>query len=649
MSSRHLRLLLSGALALTLAACGGGSGGVATNPPGTAPQSAVVPMILSDASSEDWALIGVKVLSIDLMPQGGGTPVTVFTAQSPVPSVNLAQLDQLGEILANASVPLGTYTGATLTVGANPGDVLLTVAADPQPGFDGVPGSSIPADQIQIQGKKGSAPNLSVPVKVAFASPWVVGADSNGALDLEVDLSHPAFIIGHQRPGAAATIWAVNFNGPVRHHHRKDLRRLVLRHSYGHVTAVAADNASITLAKDLPALPVQNPQTPVSTAVSLQIQADALNGTYLYDVDAKTRTLIKDFAAQAATLVGKYLRVAARYQQDGTLVATRIWVASDFNSVWLSPEGHVLHVDAANGVIEVAGESGAPVSLSVDANTQFFFRTPQDAQADAAPIGTGTAFLASHNLVRGFKIHASLVDPLAATWVAQSIDIETAVYDGRITAADPAGFVQTRSFRRASDDYSYQLNYIPGDDPNGTDANGAAITGFKWWNFAYPSLTNSGATAADAFIAATNGSVDFGGTVGSLTPWGITFACWNQTSNPDGWSAANTVLVPTRLPLGTVANAYANGSFTLTVPGGVTAATVQISSSAGSATLAYQIDRSGGLVTISPVDVTSSEGMSALTAGLISGTLVKVYGVPQADGSIKAYAIAYYTGDAPAN
>jgi len=78
-------------------------------------------MLLSDASSEDWATIGVKVLSIALVPQGGGSNVTVYTAPSTVPMVNLAELDQIAEILGNATVPAGTYTGAVLTVSANAG------------------------------------------------------------------------------------------------------------------------------------------------------------------------------------------------------------------------------------------------------------------------------------------------------------------------------------------------------------------------------------------------------------------------------------------------------------------------------------------------------------------------------------------------
>jgi len=620
-----------------------------TSTTSAAAQTAALPVIMSDASSEDWSLIAVKVLSIALMPQGGGTPVTVYTGPSQAPFVNLAQLDQIGELLGNASVPVGSYSGATLTVSANPGDILLTAAADPHAGFEAAPGSSIPSDQIQIQGKQGTARDLTVPVRLEFAAPLVVSVSHSNALDLEVDLGHPAFIVAHLAPGAAAPVWAVNFDGPVRRHPRADLTRLVLRHAYGNVSGIAADNTSITIAKDLPALPVQSPEVPVATGQSLQILADAVNGTLFYDVDARTRSTIKDFSAQAASLAGKYVRVAARYQQDGSLVATRVWASSRFNSVWLSPEGHVLHVDPAGNVVTVADESGGAVNMTVDANTQFYFRAPQDALADATPIGAGTGFLAAHDLVRGFKVHVSVVDPLATPLVAQSVDIETAAFDGRISAPDMTGYTQMRQFNDSADDYRYLLNYIPPDAKNGVDANGDAVTGFKWWNFAYPTLVDSGANAIGDFVAATGGAVDFGGTAGSVSPWGVSFARWSPASSPGMWQAANAVLIPTRLPAGSVANPFSNGSFTMTVKGGTTAVAVEVGTTAGSATLAYQIDRSGGIVTVSPVDVTTADGLAALTRGIVSGAKVKVYGVPQVDASIKAYVLAYYTGETPAN
>ena len=143
--------------------------------------------------------------------------------------------------------------------------------------------------------------------------------------------------------------------------------------------------------------------------------------------------MIKDFSSETS-VAGKFVRVAARYQQDGTLVATRIWASSQFNSVWLSPEGHVLHVNTAGNTVTVESESGRGVDLAIDTNTQFFFRQPQNALADATPIGTGTAFLANHDLVRGFKVHASVVDPLATPLVAQTIDIEVAKFAGKISA-----------------------------------------------------------------------------------------------------------------------------------------------------------------------------------------------------------------------
>jgi Domain of unknown function (DUF4382)/Domain of unknown function (DUF5666) len=648
MFSNKSRLLAMGLASAVLAACGGGgTSGSSMNPPPSAPQSAQVSMIVSDASTEDWATIGVKVLSIALVPQGGGSNVTVYTAPSPAPTVNLAELDQIAELLGNVSVPVGTYSGAVLTISANPGDVLLTTSANPEAGFAAAASTTIPAADIQIQHTTGSAGSLTVPVDVNFVSPLVVAANQNNALDLEFDLGHPAFLVGHVPPGAGATLWAVNFNGPVRHHPLHDLTWLVLRHMYGDVTAIASDNSSITITKEFPTEPVVTPETAVAGAQSLQILADATNGTIFYDVDAKTRTVIKDFSSEAS-INGKYVRVAARYQEDGSLVATRIWASSQFNSVWLSPEGHVLHVNTNTDVMTVQNESGIGVDLVVDANTQFFFRQPQNGLADSTPIGTGTAFLTSDNLVRGFKVHASVVDPLATPLVAQTVDIEVAEYDGKISAPNMTGFTYTRVFATASDDYTVTLNYIDSATANGTDPMGNAITGYEWWNFAYPTVVTSGANAISEFIAATNDSVNFGGTVGAVPSRGISYSMWNDPANANGWSAAATILTPSTLPLAFVASGLTSNQFTMTIPGGANAATVDVSSTSGSATLVYQVDLTNGILTVSPIDITTSSGLATLTSNLTAGEPVKVYGTPQSDGTLKAYVMTYFTGSMPA-
>ena len=138
-SSRNrkwVRTAVSAALIASLAACGGGSSGAGTdmNPPPA--QTSPMAVLVSDAASDDWATVGVRIVSIALMPQGGGAAVTVYAPATP-PLVNLEQLDQIGELLGNAPVPLGTYAGATVTIGANPGDVELVVAAEPEAGFAG--------------------------------------------------------------------------------------------------------------------------------------------------------------------------------------------------------------------------------------------------------------------------------------------------------------------------------------------------------------------------------------------------------------------------------------------------------------------------------------------------------------------------------
>jgi hypothetical protein len=649
-----LRYAACAALAAGVAACGGGGSDVSSmsassSGSSSTTQSGSMPLIVSDASSDDWALVGVQVQSIALVPQGGGDNVTVFTAGSSAPYLNLEQLDNLGEILGNVSVPVGTYTGAVVTVGGNPGDVLLTVAADPEAGFAGVAGSSIPSTAIQIQHASGSGANLTVPVDVTFDSPLVITASGtpNAALDLEFDLSQPAFIVAHQPPGAGTTLWAVDFKAPLRRHPIADITRLVLRHMYGNVMSVASDGSSITITKDYPVRPVTSPETAVASSQQLTILVDSTNGTLFYDVDAKTSTTITSFSGVAGLAAAQYVRVAARYQQDGTLVATRVWASSSFDEVWLSPEGHVLHVDTTGQTITVMDESGVGVPVQISPTTQFFFREPWSAIADATPIGTGTTFLDAGNLVRGFKVHVSAMDPLATPLVAQSIDIETAAYSGAISMANTTGFTYTHNYLRASDDYVATLDYISPTSANGDDSSGNPIVGFKYWNFAFPTVLTDGSGAVADFITATTGAVSFGGTAQPVRVVGLSAAIWGDAANPTGWSAPWTILEPVPLPLAVVATGIASNAFTITVPNGTQPVTVDFSNTSGSASLVYQVDRVGNIVTVSPVDITTSAGMTTFTNGLTAGTPVKVYGIAQFNGTLKGYVLIYFTGVAP--
>ena len=646
MLRRVLLAALGTGLAAVLSACGGGG---STSNSGMQTQTGQLQMLIGDASAEDWSEIGVKVLSIALIPQDGSGNVTVWTAPSPAPLVNLEQLDQLGEILGQATIAADTYTGAVITIAANPGDVTLVVASNPESGFAGTPGATISAAQIQIQGARGASGSLTVPVALSFDTPLTVSASGNNALYLDFDLGHPAFIVAHNPPAAAGTtIWAVNFDGPVRRHRVGDLRWLVLRHSYGTVQTVGM--SSFTMLKDFPMEPASNPEGEITSSVQLTINADASNGTIVYDADnADARTVVKDFSNEGS-LAGKYVRVAARYQTDGSLVAVRIWESSTFARVWLSPEGHVLSVDDTSGVMTVETEDGTGVPVTIGPNTLFYFRTPQDAQADASSIGQGPGFLASGSIVRGFKVHVSPVDAFANPMVADTVDIETAVYSGTISNATTTGFTYTRHFVRASDDYTVSLDYIPGSAAN-TDPSGDAISGFDWWNFTFPTMADTGANAVADFVSASSGSVNFGGTVGAVSAWGASYALWSTTA-PAGWQVPMAVLEPTPLPLGAVVTGLAaDSSFSMSVTGGATPATVDVDTTAGSATLVYQVDRSNGVVSVSPIDVSTQQGLMTFTNNLTAGTPLKVWSIPQPapTSALKAYVIIYFTGTAPAS
>jgi hypothetical protein len=610
-------------------------------------------MMVSDDPVNDWAEIGVKVLSISLTPQGGGTPVVVYTAPTPVNMVNLIELDQLADILDSVNVPAGTYTGATFTLGANPGDVALTASSNPDPEFAGTPGEIVPSTQIQILGATGGAGNLTVPLNVTFVSPVTVTAGQSGGIDFEFNLSHPAFIVAHAPLGGGQTLWAVNFKPALRHHPIFDITRLVLRHLYGSFVSVSSDNSSITVNRVFPEEPPVNPEQSIPTSRNLTVLADKANGTLFYDMDAHTHTRITDFSSVGSNLTGKFLRIAARFQVDGSLVAVRIWVSSSFNTVWLSPEGHVRHVLSSSLIVD--NEDGVPVTVDVNGNTQFFFRTPANPGSDANPICTGISCLS--DLVRGFKVHITCDDPLQVPLVADTVDIEIAHFDGAISSPNTTSFVYTRTFIDSTDDYTKTMFYISNSTPNGSDPKtGAAITGFKWWYFAFPTIVDSNVTSSNPigdFVSATGDSANFGGSVGAVPVVGGSYATWNNSANPNGWAVPWTVLAPAPLPLATVATGWVqNGtsdSFNIAVTGGTNQVTVDASAVPGSATLVYQVDRTNGIITISPVDLTTSAGQNTIQSNLNVGTPVKVFGVPQINGSIKAYVFFYFTGTAPAS
>ncbi len=128
-----------------------------------------------------------------------------------------------------------------------------------------------------------------------------------------------------------------------------------------------------------------------------------------------------------------------------------------------------------------------------------------------------------------------------------------------------------------------------------------------------------GGDAISDFVAATGGSVNFGGTVGAVPSYGVSYAIWNDPANSGAWAAYASILMPALLPLGNVSTGLNGSSFTMTVAGGAMPVTVDVSTTTGSATLVYQVDRTNGIVTVSPIDITTTTGLADLKAGLAAG------------------------------
>jgi len=135
----------------------------------------------------------------------------------------------------------------------------------------------------------------------------------------------------------------------------------------------------------------------------------------------------------------------------------------------------------------------------------------------------------------------------------------------------------------------------------------------------------------------------------------VSYNVWEDPANASGWAAAATVLLPVPVPIAKVSTPLAGSgtayNFAITalnsVLYGTQPVTVDVSTASGSATLVYQVDRNNGIVTVSPVDITTPAGLATLTAGLVNGALTRVSGLVQADGTLKGYVVTYYTGTTP--
>ncbi|WP_257305394.1 DUF4382 domain-containing protein [Geothrix campi] len=407
------------ALALSVA-CGGSSSASSTAP---AVPMGTASIILTDAPSDQWSAVEVVVTKVAFLNKADHTK-EVVAFQGASARINLVDLDSVGELLASAQIPAGTYDALRITI--DPASVNL-VKAD---------GTTVAANQIHVLGSS---------VLVGLSTDLVVTANGSNAVQLDFDLAHPLFLV--QLPDGS---WAMNLQ--VRHRPNANgmmgMAQLMFRHRKGTIASVGA--SSFVFHTD--------------SGNDLTVNVDA--GSWFFDADTRT---LGSFAGLAA---GKHALISLRMQSDGSLWAVRVWYSVNALPTW-TPEGHLYGVDRVNNRLLVSTSTGAPRAITIDSDTTFTYRT-------SLSLGTGTATLA--NLWSGFKVQVQVKDPLATPMHAQSVNIQRAVDGGQISAADATQLTYAhpvagdRSYAYTSS-FSWWYVGLPGLASTSTSAFANAVTG----------------------------------------------------------------------------------------------------------------------------------------------------------------------------
>lgn len=490
--ARLAATLSLGSLAFFIACGGGGSSsGSGSTPAGTG----TVDTIVTDSASDQWSTVGVVVTKITLLDKADHShEVVAFNGTSA--KINLVDLDSVGELLAQAQVPAGTYDAMRITIDSDPSTVTLIDST----------GATVPTSKIHVLGSS---------VTVTLNADLVVTAGGTTALQADFDLAHPLFL--YQLPNGD---WVLNLQ--VRHKvNPATLDKLVLHHHLGTVTATAS--SSFTM------------QTVHGT--SLDINVDA--GAKFIDVDNKTT--VSGVAGLANLATEKNVLVTTRVQPDGSLWAVRVW-SSASALPGLNPEGHVYGVvRGAGGYLIVSTSTGAPRRIYIDdaagstTATDFTWHQSTD-------LGTGTAVL--DKMWRGFKVSVTVKDPLAAQLHADTVNIERAVDGGFIDASTSAGTGLTydhpwgsQTFAFASSGFSWWYYSLPGASSTDQTAFLAAIAGAGASNVRVAGVSDLSYDAS----AASGWDVSNVIILPTLAPVG-TVAAFNSTTNVLAYTYLDTSL-----------------------------------------------------------------------------------------------------------
>lgn len=601
--------LLPALLPLVLG-CASSSKGTHTLPPSTG----LVSVCMTSTGTEDWAEIDVKIVKLTLTPQGGGAPVTLLAPQgNPLP-VNLALLGHATQFLGSVAAPVGTYAGATVTLASGSRDIALNVSSTPSPQFPQAAQTGV--SQLLIAGAGGGS---TLTLEVPLAVPLAVTTDKNVVLGLEWDTRRPGFLTGARVPRLDTVCWTVSFENALRQRVVSDPAGLALLPLRGTVYKTDPSLKSFQVSPTFRA----GVSSPGFLPQLVGVSVDATAGTYFFDVDNGTRQVIKDLAAVGGALPGRMVGVSGTLQQDGTLVATRIWAGTGM-FLGTQIQGRVVRVDPA--LAQAAFDGDAFTGFTSGSSGV----TTDDTLFTAPALAAGPAFLAAGNLVPGFTAIPMFHFPSRGAVTLLSVDIVSPDFKGTVTAADGNQVSLSCPSGSGAPALTPSLPFVGPGTPNGNDGAGQPLQGFFWREAGAPGRIHAGSVS---FSEAASAVVDFGGTLGAMRAVATVHASWGNSANPTGWSAQWAVLEALDLPVGTVAEAWTSTGFGLTLPGGANTVAVDMDAS----TVCYRADLPAAeWYAGSPFPVLTTVSPSA---ALQLGAAVQVFGIPQANGHLKARAV----------
>ena len=130
MRKRNIVFLAGGTIALAAALMVGcGSNGGSSSVPDSIPQSGQVVTFGTDAPICDVESFIATITSASLVPQGGGSSVTLVSSTTPA-TVDFARLTDFTNILSTASVAPGTYSQLQMTL-TNPQLIAINTSTSP--------------------------------------------------------------------------------------------------------------------------------------------------------------------------------------------------------------------------------------------------------------------------------------------------------------------------------------------------------------------------------------------------------------------------------------------------------------------------------------------------------------------------------------